>query len=307
MSRKYALFLAIILACAAAAAGCSPARLAADLAGKAMAGGGGVYASDEDPELVLAALPFGLKTMEGLIEISPRNADLRLAAARGFAGYAYLLKETGADRPAASTDERRASDRRIARLFLRGRDHGIAGLEARHPGFTEALRADHDAALAGTGPADAELLYWTGAAWAGAISADKRDLAMLAELPLAGALVARTAELDEAFDGGAAHEILMAYEAGRPGGSLEAAEAHYRRAVELSGGLSAGAHVGYAETVAVARQDPVAFRQSLEAALAIDVDAAPERRLTNVLAQRRARRLLAGQDTFFLSADGGTS
>lgn len=306
MSRNCAFLFAIILA-GGAVSGCSPARLAADLAGKAMAGGSGVYASDEDPELVMAALPFGLKTMEGLIESSPRNTDLRLAAARGFSGYAYLLKETGADRPAVNTDERQASDHRIARLFLRGRDHALAGLEARHPGFTDALRADRDAALARTRPEDAELLYWAGAAWAGAISADKRDLAMLADLPLAAAMVARTAELDAAFDGGAAHEFLMLYEAGRPGGSLEAAEAHYRRAVELSAGTSAGAHVGYAETVAVARQDLAAFRRALDAALAIEIDAAPERRLTNVLAQARARRLLARQDTLFLTPEGGTS
>ena len=306
MSRTLAILL-VVVAAGGVLAGCSPARLAADLAGQAMAGSGGVYASDEDPELVKEALPFGLKTMEGLIEISPRNENLRLAAARGFAGYAYLLQETEADPPGATTAERRAIDHRIARLFLRGRDHGMAGLEARHPGFTDALRADPEATLAETEPKDTELLYWTGAAWAGAISADKRDLAMVAELPLAAAMVERTVALDAAFDDGAAHEFLMLYEAGRPSGSLERAEKHYRRAVALSGGDSAGAHVGYAESIAVARQDRRAFIRALEAALAIDVDAAPERRMTNVLAQKKARRLLEKQEALFLDAEGGTS
>jgi hypothetical protein len=112
--------------------------MVADLAGKAMAGGGDVYASEEDPELLMAALPFGLKTMEGLITISPGNTNLRLAAARGFAAYAYLVQQTqGVD--TATTAERRALDHRVARLFQRGRDHAMAGLEARHPGFAEAL------------------------------------------------------------------------------------------------------------------------------------------------------------------------
>ena len=183
----------------------------------------------------------------------------------------------------------------------------MAGLEARHPGFTEALKTDREAALARTGPADAELLYWAGAAWAGAIAADKRDLAMVAALPIAASLVIRTAELDDGFDGGAAHEFLMLYEAGRPGGSLDVAEAHYRRAVELSGGTSAGAHVGYAEMIAVARQDRAAFRRALDAALAVNTDAAPERRLTNVLAQRKARRLGQQEDLLFIAPEGDIS
>ncbi len=82
MSAKLTTLIAIVITGAAVAA-CSPARMAADLAGKAMAGGGDVYASEEDPELLIAALPFGLKTMEGLITSSPGNTDLRLAAGRG--------------------------------------------------------------------------------------------------------------------------------------------------------------------------------------------------------------------------------
>ena len=306
MVRKLTILLGITLVGAVVSA-CSPARVVADLAGKAMVGGGDVYASEEDPELLMAALPFGLKTMEGLITSSPNNTNLRLAAARGFAAYAYLVQQTQGNDSSATTVERRALDHRVARLFLRGRDHAMAGLEARHPGFAEALRTDREVALAGTGPADVELLYWAGAAWSGAIAADKRDLGMVAALPIAASLVIRTAELDDGFDGGAAHEFLLLYEAGRPGGALDVAEAHYRRALELSGGTSAGAHVGYAEMIAVARQDQAAFRRALEAALAVDPDAAPERRLTNVLAQRKARRLLEQADLLFLDPEVGTS
>jgi hypothetical protein len=74
----------------------------------------------------------------------------------------------------------------------------MAGLEARHPDFAEALRTDREAALAGTGPADVERLYWAGAAWSGAIAADKRNLGMVAALPIAASLVIRTAEISDA-------------------------------------------------------------------------------------------------------------
>lgn len=306
MFRKFTFLLAITMISTTISA-CSPARMAADLAGNAMASGGDVYASEEDPELLMAALPFGLKTMEGLLTSSPDNANLRLAAARGFTAYAFLVQRAQDGDLSATTAERRAHDHRVARLFLRGHDHAMAGLEARHPGFATSLRADREAALARTDPADTELLYWAGAAWIGAISADKRDLGMVAALPIAASLVIRTVELDDAFDGGAAHELLMLYEAGRAGGTLDAAEVHYRRAIEFSGDTSAGAHVGYAEVIAVARQDRVAFRRALDAALAVDPDTAPERRLTNVLAQRKARRLSEQEDLLFLVPEGDIS
>jgi predicted anti-sigma-YlaC factor YlaD len=59
--------------------------------------------------------------------------------------------------------------------------------------------------------------------------------------------------------------------------------------------------------IAVARQDRAAFRRALDAALAVDTDAAPERRLTNVLAQRKARRLGQQEDLLFIAPEGDIS
>ena len=50
-----------------ALAGCRSAALS--FAADAVASSGTSYASDEDPELVRDAVPFGLKTMEGLPRI----------------------------------------------------------------------------------------------------------------------------------------------------------------------------------------------------------------------------------------------
>ena len=43
-----------------------------------------VFTSDDDPELVRDAFPFGLKTYELLIAEDPENPALYLAAAAGF-------------------------------------------------------------------------------------------------------------------------------------------------------------------------------------------------------------------------------
>jgi len=289
----------LLLASGALASGCSPSRMVADLAGNALAGGGGAYARDDDPELVRDALPFAIKTLDGLIEASPENPQLRLAAAKSVAAYAHLLGE-----PAATDREERV---RRSRLFLRARDHALAGLEARHDGFSAELRDDRAAALARAERQDAALLYWAGAAWAAALSADKSNLRLVAELPIAGALASRSIELDETAENGAATEFLISFEAGRAGGSAAKAEQNYREALRLSGGQSAGAHVAFAEAVAVARQDRAAFREALDMALAVDPDADPSRRLSTVLAQRTARDLLDREEELFLPSEGPLS
>src|SRR5712675_2100495 len=55
------------------AEGCSIRRWAAGKLGDALASGGTTYANDDDPELVGDALPFALKTIEGLLESTPRH------------------------------------------------------------------------------------------------------------------------------------------------------------------------------------------------------------------------------------------
>ncbi len=287
---------------AGASGACSVKQAAVDMLADAMGDMGGVYATDGDPDLVLEAIPFGLKTFESLLAVSPDNAKLLLATASGFAGYAYLLQQEADLIDSFDLRRARRLRARVHDLFLRGRDYALRALELTHPGFGQSVRADV-AALGATTKADAAALYWAGAAWAGALGARKDDLDLVAELPLAAALVRRVLELDEGYELGSAHDFFIAYEGGRPGGSAAEARRHYRRAVELSGGRRAAAHVALAEAVAVAEQDVGAFRELLEAALAVDADAVPELRLVNTIAQRRARWLESRIPELFLVSD----
>jgi len=292
----------------AVVAGCSPKKMAVGMIGDALAGGGGVYTSDPDPELIREALPFALKTYEGLLAASPEHKGLLLAAARGFTAYAFMLSDEAdrMDDPARA----RALRQRAKGLYLRGRDFALRGLDVSHPGFAAALRSAEGDPLAGTTPGDAAFLYWAGAAWAGALSTDKQDFMLMAELRFAGQLVQRVVELDDAYDGGSAHQFLVTYEGSRPGGNRDTARVHYRRALELSGGGRAGLHLALAEAVAVPEQDLAAFRDLIEAALAVDLDAQPDQRVANALAQRRARWLATQIPELFFEASeasGATS
>jgi predicted anti-sigma-YlaC factor YlaD len=124
---------------------------------------------------------------------------------------------------------------------------------------------------------------------------------MLARLPEVDAMLARGLELDESWSEGALHEFKLALAAARPGApDYEALAAHFERARLLSGGTRAGLFVTYAEAVALPRQDPMEFRSLLDVSLAIDPDLREQIRMTNLVAQRRARWLLGRTDDLFL-------
>lgn len=152
----------LILTLAVAASllgGCSIKKTVVNYAGDAISGGGGVWSSDEDPQLIKEALPFGLKTNESLLEVSPDHDGLLEATATGFLAYALLIKED-ADR--VEVDDLRAARKlktRASKLFVRGRDYALSALERRYPGFTEGLKTDRDATLARTNAKDAPFLY----------------------------------------------------------------------------------------------------------------------------------------------------
>ena len=147
------------------------------------------------------------------------------------------------------------------------------------------------------------LLYWTAMAWGAAVSLAKENPDLAAGLPATEALVRRAIALDEEFEAGALYDFLIAYDGGRPasaGGSVEWARADLAKALALAGGRRAAPLVTFAETVSVSVQDRAEFTKLLEQALAVDVERAPEFRLANILAQRRARWLLGRADELFI-------
>jgi len=278
----------------------------AKIAASAFTGSGDTFARDEDPELVRAAVPFALKTMESLLVTLPDDVELLKALTANFTQYAYAFVQQDAD--AAEMEGRSAEARagrdRARKLFLRARDYGLRGLDVRYPGLAKSLRGarDLDAALARVNPEDAELLYWTAAAWAMAISDGKSDMQLVSELPAPVAMMRRGLALDEAFDHGAFHEFFVTYDGGRSaadGGGPAVARRHLDRALALSGGKKLGVRVSWAESVLVQQQDRAAYEAELRRVIAFDVDSAPEHRLANLIAQRRARLLLAHVDDLF--------
>ena len=292
-------------------ASCSINQFAVRTVAGFLAGSGqsSVFSGDEDPELVGAALPFALKTYESLLEADPNNAPLALATGRAFVSYAYAFVQAPADTlPSRSVDEQRVLRLRAKGLYLRARDYVLHGLEVRHPGFRTALETGGAAAalrLAKTG--DADYLYWTGAAWLAAFSADPFDFDQIVSVPQAVALLQQVLAWNEAYGAGAVHEVFISFYGSAPadlGGGEDKARASFARAIALSGGLRAGPYIALASSVSVKKQDAAEFRDLLAKALAIDVNVDVPDRLVNIINQRKARWMLDHIDDYFLEEEG---
>src|SRR5262245_14696744 len=233
--------------------GCSIKRMAMGYVADALSSSGGVFATDNDPELVRDAVPFGLKTYESILAELPDHQALLLARGSGFTQYAFAFVQMDADYiDATDLAQARRLRTRAKKLYLRGRDYVLQALEVSYPGFREGLKKDLQKTVGHTGKEDVPYLYWAGASWAGALAAAKDDLDLIADLPLAGALVSRAIELDSGWNSGALHEFMISFEGGRSeamGGSAARARQHYAKALELSCGKRVGVHLSLAEGV----------------------------------------------------------
>src|SRR5437868_3692462 len=296
--------LALVVVLLFFASGCSVKKYAINKLGDSLAKSGTTYSSDDDPELVGQALPFSLKLIEGLLAESPKHEGLLFAASSGFTQYSYVYVQQQADE-LENKDVARAAELRLRsrKLYLRARDYGLRALVARHPGFEDRLHREPRIAAKMLGKRDVPAAFWTAASWAAAIAVSKDRPDIVAEQPQVEALIDRAAELDPNFDHGAIEGFLISYEPARqgaPGDAAQRSRAHFDRAVKLSGGQMAAPYLALAESIAQPKQDRAQFDALLKQAIAIDPDARPEWRLSNLVYQRRARWLRSQEDELFV-------
>ena len=287
--------------------GCSINRMATNAMADALSDGGtSAFLIDDDPILVAEALPFSLKLMESLLQSTPEHEGLLISTASGFVQYthAFVL------RPAVvheTTDYQKTREgrARAKKLFLRARGYAERALDVRHPRASLGLRENLAETVALFEEDDIPAMYWVAASLGSAISVDKSDMALVADLSIVHELVARALDLDETWNDGALHEFSIALvtgadDDGKAGGL---AEAHFQRAMELNGGRSIGPVVSKAESICVQQQDLECFRALLNQAIAFDALEYPERLLANTLAQQHAVWLMSQEEELFFSTE----
>lgn len=285
------------------APGCSLKTMAVKTVANSLADTGDVFTRDDDPELVRDAMPFSLKLYESLLESVPTHVPLLVSTCGAFTQYGYAFLESDADGLEATDHAAaKALRERALKLYLRGRGYCLRAMDARFGrGTGERLLQDPAAAVARARRTDVPLLYWSAASWGAAISLgiDRPDLAV--DFPTVRALADRALALDDTWNKGAIHELMITLDSlpEALGGNADRAREHFRKAVEMQKGLSPGPYVALATGIAVPAQDRAEFERLLTLALAIDPEKDPSNRLVTLVVQRRARALLDHIDNKF--------
>jgi predicted anti-sigma-YlaC factor YlaD len=308
---RYALGCWAVFSFAFLGSACSINRMAVNAVADALTGEGGseVFTADSDPELVGGAIPFAIKMYESLLSQAPDHQGLILTTGSLFVMYANAFVQGPAEfLPAIQYEERESAMKRAKLLYLRGADILQGGLEKKYPGTGAASAESGTLApyLDKMKKADVPLLYWTAAAYLSAYSLDPFDFPLSRKVADALACIDRAYALDPDFNRGALDDFYVLALASLPdtmGGDLSRVETHFQRSLEKSGGLLAGPYVSYAQAVAVPAQDYAVFKEFLETALTLDVDADPPNRLVNIISQRKARALLDNAENLFIVLD----
>lgn len=245
--------------------------------------------NQDDPETVEAGAPSYLLLIDSLIEGDPQNENLLLAGSKLYGAYASaFIKEP----------ERAKRLSRKARDYI---DRALCAHDARLCNLLERPFDDFAAAIGTLKVGDVPLLYASGTAWAGWIQANSSDWNAIADLAKVKAMMARVVELDETYNHGEGHLYLGVFATLLPptlGGKPEEGRVHFERAIQISAGRDLMAKVEYARRYARIIYDRPLHDRLLQEV--IDADAvAPGLTLSNVLAKRQARELLASADKYF--------
>jgi hypothetical protein len=245
--------------------------------------------NQDDPELVRDGAPAYLLMLDSFVAGAPDNAAALSAAAELYSAYGVVFVDDPV-RARKLTTRAQAYGRRA----LCATNRGVCGFwNETFDGFVVRLQEIREK--------DVPALYTFALSWFAYIQAHSDDYAALARLPLAEAALLRVRELDPTYREARVEHLLGVLNTVRPpalGGDFEAGQAHFRRAIEASGGRDLGAKVDYARYYARTLYDRELHDRLLGEVLAAD----PVQEgftLFNTLAQQTAQELLDSADDYF--------
>lgn len=239
-----------------------------------------------DPEIVRAGAPAYLLLIDSLLQDDPDDPALLGAGARLYGAYASALV---ADPERRLQLTQRAYD--YAERALCGQQARVcAALGEPFPAFEASLPAQLRAK-------ELALFYTFATSWASWIQARSDDWGAIADLPKVELLLERVVAVDPGFEQGRAQLYLAVLRSLLPpslGGKPERARTHFEQAIDYSAGRDLIAKVEYARYYARMVFDQALHDRLLQEVLAADPEQ-PGLTLSNVLAQRQARELLADE------------
>jgi TRAP transporter T-component len=249
------------------------------------------FNEESDLQLVHEALGSNLKLIEGLIKSDPENEQFLIFAAQGYNAYALAFCEDD-------------SVERARIFYLRAKDYGMRIL-IKNKEFKDAFDGgitQFRDAVKTFGKEDVPAIFWTALSWGSYINITRTDVAGLADLSKVSALMEFVADKDSSFYYGGAYMFLAAIEASTPrtlGGNPDKSKKLFEKCFAVNGGKFLMAQFYYAKTYAVATQDQQLFESLLKQVDDASLDILPEARVVNVIAKKKARKLLAQSNELF--------
>jgi hypothetical protein len=245
--------------------------------------------NQNDPETVRDGAPAYLLLLDSMLEGSPDDPALLAAAANLYASYGAVF----------ANDPERAK-----RLTERARNYARHGLCRSYPpacSWDNMTFEQYERTLDGLTPKQANSVYAFGVASLAYIRAHSDDWNALAELPHIEFLLNRYLAIGDVSTFASVYTYLGILATLRPpalGGEPEKGRQYFERAIELSGGADLNAKVEFARGFARLMYDRELHDKLLNQVLAADPNVSGYT-LSNVLAQRDAKILLASADDYF--------
>ncbi len=149
---------------------------------------------------------------------------------------------------------------------------------------------------------DIPYLFWTAAAYGGAIKSSRGNPEWVVLLPRVGQLLEVGLAIDPDWNKGALYSAMISYTMSRhdpPKEKERVAEDYFNKAVAASNGLDIGTYVNMAESVSIPTQNKNQFTNLLYKALNIDIKENTDLVLTNQINRNRAQWLLDNIDEYF--------
>ncbi|MEJ2057965.1 MAG: TRAP transporter TatT component family protein [Desulfofustis sp.] len=235
-----------------------------------------------DVELVCEGAAAYLLMVDSLIESDPADKKLLTIGAKSYSGTAAALESCGAPRErllAISTKSRRYGKRLLATMLPI--DDNNAEL------FDERLQK--------VTARNADSLFWGSFGWLSWIEQEQGSPAAMADLVTVEKIMNRLLELDDTIEQGGPHLFFGVLYGSKPamiGGDPERSRYHFEKALAISGRSFLMAQTLYAATYGRMVFNRQLHDQLLDEVLAFDLDKAPDNRLSNQIAKRRAKALL---------------
>ncbi|MGA3287402.1 MAG: TRAP transporter TatT component family protein [Bacteroidota bacterium] len=253
----------------------------------------GLSAFYEESDLQLAheALGSNLKLIEAMIKSDPENEQFLTFAAQGYNAYALAFCEDD-------------SVERARVFYLRAKEYGMRVL-IKNKKFKEALDSNITAfreAVETFDKNDVPAIFWTAFGWGSYINITRTDVEGLADLSKVNALIQFVADKNPSFYFGGAYLYLGTIEGSTPkalGGNPDKAKEYFEKCLALNGGKFLMTQLYYARTYAVATQNQLLFESLLKQVEEASPDILPEARLANIIAKKKARKLLAQSNELF--------